>query len=53
MKNFYVLEGEHTNPNKIKTILKNIIMRYFYSKESFFILFLRVEFSEVKININV
>ena len=23
MKNFYVLEGEHTNPNEIKTILKN------------------------------
>ena len=23
MKNFYVIEGEHTNPNEIKTILKN------------------------------
>ena len=23
MKNFYVLEGEHTDPNEIKTILKN------------------------------
>ena len=23
MKNFYVIEGEHTNPNKIETILKN------------------------------
>ena len=22
MKNFYVIEGEHTNPNKIETILK-------------------------------
>jgi hypothetical protein len=43
----------NANPMPIKTILKNIIMRYFYSKESFFILFLRVEFSEVKININV
>ena len=23
MKNFYVIEGEHTNPNEIRTILKN------------------------------
>ena len=23
MKNFYVIEGEHTNPNEIETILKN------------------------------
>ena len=23
MKNFYVIEGEHTNPNEIGTILKN------------------------------
>ena len=23
MKNFYVLEGAHANPNEIKTILKN------------------------------
>jgi len=23
MKNFYVIEGEHTNPNEIKTLLKN------------------------------
>ena len=23
MKNFYVVEGEHTNPNEIETILKN------------------------------
>jgi hypothetical protein len=23
MKNFYVIEGEHTDPNKIATILKN------------------------------
>jgi len=23
MKKFYVIEGEHTNPNKIETILKN------------------------------
>ena len=22
MKNFYVIEGEHTNPNEIKTLLK-------------------------------
>ena len=23
MKNFYVIEGEHTNPNEIETLLKN------------------------------
>ena len=23
MKNFYVIEGEHTNPNEIEKILKN------------------------------
>ena len=23
MKNFYVIEGEHTNPNQIETILEN------------------------------
>ena len=23
MKNFYVIEGDHTDPNKIATILKN------------------------------
>ncbi|MDC0436477.1 hypothetical protein OAL81_02900 [Candidatus Pelagibacter sp.] len=23
MKNFYVIEGEHTDPNQIETILKN------------------------------
>ena len=23
MKNFYVIEGKHTNPNKIETIFKN------------------------------
>ena len=28
MKNFYVIEGEHTNPNEIETILKNTEKKY-------------------------
>ena len=28
MKNFYVIEGEHTNPNLIETILKNTEKKY-------------------------
>ena len=28
MKNFYVIEGEHTNPNEIATILKNTKKKY-------------------------
>ena len=28
MKNFYVIEGEHTNPNEIATILKNTEKKY-------------------------
>ena len=28
MKNFYVIEGEHTNPNQIETILKNTEKKY-------------------------
>ena len=28
MKNFYVIEGEHTNPNQIDTILENTKKKY-------------------------
>ena len=28
MKNFYVIEGEHTDPNEIKTILKDTKKKY-------------------------
>ena len=28
MKNFYVIEGEHTNPNLIETILKDTEKKY-------------------------
>ena len=28
MKNFYVIEGEHTNPNEIETLLKNTEKKY-------------------------
>ena len=28
MKNFYVIEGEHTDPNQIKTLLKKTEKRY-------------------------
>jgi|TARA_B110000037_G_scaffold4637_1_gene5086 hypothetical protein len=28
MKNFYVIEGEHTNPNEIETILKDTEKKY-------------------------
>ena len=28
MKNFYVIEGEHKNPNLIETILKNTEKKY-------------------------
>ena len=28
MKNFYVIEGEHTDPNQIKTILKETEKKY-------------------------
>jgi hypothetical protein len=28
MKNFYVIEGEHTNPNLIETILKDTKKKY-------------------------
>ena len=28
MKNFYVIEGEHTNPNRFETILKDTEKKY-------------------------
>ena len=28
MKNYYVIEGKHTNPNEIETILKNTEKKY-------------------------
>ena len=36
MKNFYVIEGEHTDPNQIKTILKETKKKYgpFEEKEA-------------------
>ena len=36
MKKFYVIEGEHTNPNDIETILKNTEKKYgpFEEKEA-------------------
>jgi hypothetical protein len=36
MKNFYVIEGEHANPNQIKTILKETSKKHgpFEEKEA-------------------